>query len=304
MESRVWQEKEWQLYVNNLLATHHSLRKEKYQRIPDRNGDHGLEGVTDTGVGYQAYADQNSKNDDECIRKQKKKIYEDLKKLETYKDWWQEFFGEKKLMRWHLLVPHFPDKEVIKYAKLRARELKKKQLKFLADEFDAWVDTNADYPDAMSMVRSPQLPRRNQNSVGEGDVPQFCLNNPVFVQKMDEKIEKALPTKTSDERLIYRDRLLKWHLDASNYSDDLRTNFQTQWEELENLIQTTGESIETEGILDESPARVRLTHTRKEFETALEEVLPFMNKSDRQALSWGTVARWLGECPLNFQGQE
>lgn len=301
MESREWKEKEWQQYVNELLATHHSLRKEKYQRIPDRNGDHGLEGVTSTGVGYQAYSDQNTKDDNDRIEKQKKKIYGDLKKLETYNDFWEDFFGDNQLHRWHLVVPNFPDKEVVRYAKTRARELKKKGLKFIADDFDAWVDTNQDYPEALLMVRSPHLPRRDPSSVGDGDVQQFCIDNPAFVQKMDEKIAKVLGDKLPEERLRYREKLLQWHLDASNYNDDLQADFQPQWEELEELIKTTGDSIETEGALDDSPARARLKNTRTEFEAALEEQLPFMEKSDRQAVSWGTVARWLGECPLDFQ---
>jgi hypothetical protein len=302
MESREWKEKEWQQYVNELLATHHSLRKEKYQRIPDRNGDHGLEGVTNTGVGYQAYADQNTKDDNERIDKQKDKVYKDLKKLETYKDFWEDFFGENQLHRWHLLVPNFPDKEVVKYAKTRARELKKKGLNFIADDFDAWVDTNQDYPEALLMVRSPHLPKRNPNSVQDGDIAHFCIDNPVFVQKMDKKLAKVLANLVAEERLDYREKLLKWHLDASNYSDDLQADFQPQWEELEELIKTTGDCIETEGVLDDSPAHARLKNTRKDFEASLEDQLPFMDKSDRQAVSWGTVARWLGECPLDFQG--
>lgn len=301
MESREWNEKEWQQYVNELLATHHSLRKEKYQRIPDRNGDHGLEGMTDTGVGYQAYADQNSKDDNDRIEKQKKKIYEDLRKLETYKAWWEEFFGDNKLHRWHLIVPQFPDKEVVKYAKTRARELKKKRLKFIADDFDAWVDTNQDYAEALLMVRSPHLPKRNPNSVEDGDIAQFCIENPVFVQKMDEKVARVLSNKPLEECLAYREKLLKWHLDASNYSDGLHADFQPQWEQLEELIKTTGDSIETECVLDDSTAPTRLKNTRRDFEAALEEELPFMDKGDRQAVSWGTIARWLGECPLDFQ---
>jgi hypothetical protein len=119
---------------------------------------------------------------------------------------------------------------------------------------------------------------------------------------MDEKIGKVLSNKSPEEILRYREKLLQWHLDASNYSDDLQADYQPQWEQLEELIKTTGDSIETEGVLDDSPAPIRLKNTRRDFEAALEAQLPFMEKSDRQAVSWGTVARWLGECPLDFQG--
>jgi hypothetical protein len=300
--SREWKEKEWQKYANDLLATHHSLRNEKFQRIPDTNGDHGLEGIADRGIGYQAYADQDSKDHDDRVRKQKKKIYDDLRKLEKYADWWAEFLGDKQIHRWHLLVPDFKDKEVVKYAKLRARELKKKGLSFIADDFDAYVDTQDDFPQAKLMIRDPHLPKRNPSSISDGDIDAFCAANADFIQKIDAKIAKVMAGKSAEARLAYRKKLLRWHLDASNYSEDLERNFPPQWEDLEELITTTGESLETEEPLDDSTPTARLTRTRREFAGALKEKLPFMENDDREVMSWGTVARWLGECPLDFQG--
>src|SRR5262249_53356038 len=103
---RQWGEKEWQGYANELLSVHYSLLKCVYQRVPDTNGDCGLEGVSDSGDGYQSYADQQSKDNDDRVRKQKKKILTDLKKLDQYKAWWSSFLGPTKLRRWVLLVPH------------------------------------------------------------------------------------------------------------------------------------------------------------------------------------------------------
>ncbi len=92
-----WQEKDWERYVNRLLSNHHAMFGGSYQRVPDHKGDRGLEGFTDTGEAYQAYADQSSKNNEERTRKQKKKIREDFAKLEKYSDFWQEMLGDTKL---------------------------------------------------------------------------------------------------------------------------------------------------------------------------------------------------------------
>jgi hypothetical protein len=300
MASRQWDEKEWQKYTNELLATHHSLRKEKYQRIPDVKGDHGLEGVSDLGDAYQAYADQDSRDHDHRVEKQKKKIYDDLRKLDEYKDFWAEYFGDKKIHRWILMVPKFADKEVVKYAKTRARELKKKNLPFIADDFDAFVCTADDFPEAKLIARNPHLPRRTPDTVTDADVEAFVGEEPVFIQKMDEKIAKVLVSKTPEQRLAYRKKLLKWHLESSNFGADLEQNFPPQWEELEALITTTGESLETEAPLDAAAPNVRLTRTKREFSGAVKEQLPFIANDDREVIAWGTVARWLGECPLDF----
>lgn len=295
-----WKEREWQDYVNDLLNTHHSLRKEKYQRIPDTNGDHGLEGVSDTGDAYQAYADQDTRDHAHRVEKQKSKIYDDLRKLDQYTDFWTEFFGDKKIRRWILMVPEFADKEVIKYAKTRARELRKKNLPFLANDFDAFVCTADDFCDAKLVARNPRLPRRVPGTVTDADVEAFVSNDPIFVQKMDQKIAKVLAEKTPDQRLVYRVKFLKWYLESSNFSSDLEQNFPPQWEDLEGLITTTGQSLETEAPFDGAAPNMRLTRARREFSDALKEQLPFIVKSDREVLAWGTLARWLGECPLGF----
>ncbi len=300
MAAQQWDEKEWQKYTNELLATHHSLRKEKYQHIPDTNGDHGLEGVADTGDGYQAYADQDSRDHAHRVEKQKKKIYDDLRKLDQYQDWWLEYFGDRKLRRWHLIVPDFADKEVIKYAKIRARELKKKKLPFISEDFDAFVCTADDFPDAKVVARDPHLPRRTPNTVSETDVAAFLSEDPLFVEKLDEKIAKILPRMTPKERVEYRNLLLGWHLESSNFVDEMERHFPPQWEDLELLITTTGKSLETEAPLDSSAPNVRLTRTRREFVEALGQRLPFIVNEDRDLIAWGTVARWLGECPLDF----
>jgi hypothetical protein len=199
----------------------------------------------------------------------------------------------------HLIVPEFADKEVVKYAKLRARRLKG-LLPFIADDFDAFVVSPDDFPEAKLIVRNPRLPKRPPGAVTDADVEMFCDAEPTFVRKMDEKIAKVLTKKDEADRVDFRRRLLKWHLESSNYSDHLEQHFPPQWEDLEVLITTTGQSIETDAPLNAAAPEQRLTCTRKELATALKEKLPFMECDDREVVSWGTIARWLGECPLDF----
>lgn len=298
--SHVWNEKEWERYANELAAMDHGLRGGSYQRIPDRNGDCGLEGVADTGDGYQSYADQNTTDADQRIQKQKDKIYDDLKKLETFKDFWTDYFEDRKLKRWTLLVPKFEDKDVVKYAKKRAKEIRKLNLPFVDDKFDVYVKSIEDFPAAKLIVRDPRLPKGDGKPIPADMVMEFKKQEPKFVQTIDDKLKKSMPTKSDAEREAYREKLLNWHLRSDNYLKGLERLYPPQWEDLQELISTTGESIESEGPFDSRIPGTRLTETRKEFAKTLEQQMPFIFQTDRDVVSWGTVALWLGICPLDF----
>ena len=82
--SHVWKEKEWQDHVNRILVVHYHGTEHTYQMVPDKvQGDGGLEGFATDGHVYQCYCDQDSVSTADRTRKQKRKITQDLAKLEN-----------------------------------------------------------------------------------------------------------------------------------------------------------------------------------------------------------------------------
>jgi predicted nucleic acid-binding protein len=71
-------------------------------------------------------------------------------------------------------------------------------------------------------------------------------------------------------------------LDASNYSEELERNFPPQWEDLETLIATTGESLETEEPLDDSTPTLRLLQVQ-------DEALEILQAFAARAKTWATI---------------
>ncbi|MFO0946453.1 MAG: hypothetical protein U1D30_10965 [Planctomycetota bacterium] len=296
--SGIWGEKEWQAYANALLSTHYAMNNGSYQRIPDKGGDGGLEGITRCGCAYQCYADQESKTHEDRTRKQKKKILDDLNKLEKNKDFWITFLGTTKIRHWTLMVPNLDDKEVVSYARKRARELLKKKLPFIEEKFEAFVKTADDYPAAKLVARDPRLPAASGN-VSPKDLAAFKQKEAVFVQRIDGKL-KRVPAKNDADRVKFREQLLHYHLQSSNYLEELRQKFPPQWEEFDSLVDGLGTSISTEAFMDNRSPDQRLMEIRKSFEKMLDESHRFIAKNERILLSWGTVSKWLGECPLDF----
>lgn len=179
-----WREKDWERHVDALLSTHHAIFGESYQPVPDYKGDRGLEGFSNTGDSYQSYADQNSKTKEQCTEKQKKKIREDLKKLETYADFWADVLGDLKLKHWTLMVPNLEDKEVIKYARTKSRQLVKKGLSFIDDAFYADVKTAEQFPAAKAILRDPSLPKADVAEATAADVAAFQAAQPEFIRNL------------------------------------------------------------------------------------------------------------------------
>lgn len=299
-----WQEKEWERYVNQLLTTHHAIFGGSYQPVPDLGGDGGLEGFTsDTGESYQAYADQDSKNNEERTRKQKKKIRDDLNKLEKHADFWQEMLGDTKLKQWTLLVPNRDDKEVVKYAKTKARQLAKKGLSFIDPSFFANVKTAEDFPVAKSYLGTSVIPRPDKATVTDDAIAAFQQSQTMFIQHLKRKLAKVSPSATSDQIDRNVDHWLRWHLKSANLLDGLHNSFPTLWESLDELIDVTGHALETDETLDARLPGHRLRETRQEFEAKLaSEEFEFLASTDCTTVSHGVVAKWLGECTLDFSG--
>lgn len=209
---RQWGEKEWEGYANSLMATHHSLLNQSYQRIPDIGGDNGLEGVADSGDAYQCYADQNTKNHKELVKKQKNKIEEDLLKLDTNQTWWVSFLGTQKIIRWTLLVPVVADKAVLAYGRKKGRELVAKNLAFIDPKLEVFVKSAEDFPNALMIAREPRLPKGCAATVDATQIAAFTQQYPQFVKLLDDKLKKVLDIQTDAERIKFRDLLLRRHL--------------------------------------------------------------------------------------------
>ena len=165
------------------------------------------------------------------------------------------------------------------------------------------MKTAEGFPAAKTYLRDPKLPRPESGSVADEDIVAFREAQPAFIAHLNRKLRLAMPSATPEKLVEYAEQWLRWHLKSANLLDHLFNSFPNLWEELDELIEVTGQSIETEEAVDTRPPVQRLRETRHEFETKLDSTeFEFLTTSDRTSVSYGTVAKWLGECPLDFPG--
>lgn len=294
----------WQVYVDQLLILHYQMAGEVYQCIPDEaRGDHGLEGFsTVTGHGYQSYSDQGSLNLNERTRKQKRKISNDLKKLEKHSEWWQATLGDCRLTRWTLVVPNLADCDVVQYARTKAADLKAKNLLFIGTEFYGTVCTADQFPKAKALQADPGCVRAALDvpEVTPEQIEAWRASQTQFMQNLDRKIAKLIPSGTANAKNEKKDQYLSWYLKSSNYLEELHNKFPPLWEQIDQLIATTAEAIATDAAIVQPDTAKLLKDVKNDFNEKLKSTAAFANDSERTMLTYGSIAKWLGQCHLDF----
>lgn len=295
--------RDWEAHVNKLMSIHWTLLGASYQAVPDRvNGDRGLEGFSTLGDGVQAYADVESRTSDERRKGQMKKIRTDLQKLEKYKLWWEETLQGLKLRTWTLLVPALDDANIVQYARKKGAELLAKRLPFIASDFQALVCMDRDFPRALDLIQNPSMAYRTIpiRSFDDGAVTDFATRKPSFTSNIARKIRSYVRTPTNDNLQAEQDQQLRNHLKCANYLDEMKVHFPTQWEQIEGTISTLADRISTENRASDSLPHHRIKELHREFGASLQHEVGDLPQDRQIMLESGLVARWLGDCTLEF----
>ncbi len=295
--------REWQAHVNKLMSIEWALLGAAYQPVPDRiNGDRGLEGFSTLGDGVQAYVDVESRTNAERRKGQMGKIRKDLKKLEKYAAWWSQTLQGLQLRTWKLIVPALDDANIVQYARKKGAELVSKALPFIAPDFQALVCTDQDFPRALALIQNPSLAYRTIpiRPIDDGAVSDFAIQTPSFTANIGRKITAYVRSPTSENLQAEQDQQLRNHLKCANYLDDMQVHFPTQWEQIEGTISSLADRIGTDNRASESTPNHRIKELHRDFGAALKHEVGDLPQDRQIMLESGLVARWLGDCTLEF----
>lgn len=300
--------KNWQEYSLKLLSVHYARMGYTYQAVSDRtHGDNGLEGwVDETGEAFQAYSGECSDTAAKLKKSQKKKITDDLEKLVTYSEFWESVFAPRnvRLKKWKLFVPETLDKTILKHLGEKAKELADKKLSFIAEDFQGYIVTPENYPEAHAICRDPHLAEklikvRDPSSEAVNDHGKTATE---FTENLRAKLSKLLPSRMQqDLENQVRDRT-KHHLRRENYLSDLADRFPSHADELTEFLALKADQIKTDESVDCDTPGVRYRRVREDLDRSVKEIAEFANATQRIVIVDGTIAYWLGECSLGFEG--
>ena len=216
---------------------------------------------------------------------------------------WESLLQGSKLKRWFLVAPCVHNKDVLKHARKKASEMRKKNLPFLDPAFQAWVVTEDEFPEAKARLAQAGALTIDivPDAVGDGDVSALTAAKTHFIANTDRKLGKVHPTKPSAEREVLRNEFLRFHLQSSNISTKLYREAPDLWTRLRSHLAVEEQTVAIESGLDDSQAGARLMGVRRKLASDIKENFTALSRATVDRLSWGTVAGWIGECTLDFK---
>lgn len=267
-------------------------------------GDHGIEGFSTDGIGYQCYADRDSLSLRHRTDKQKAKLYDDTEKLQKNQKKLAGVLDGLVLDYYFLMVPEYHASELVSYAATRAEVIRGYGLPFISDSFAIRIKTPDDYPNELNaaLVDASAKCALPPPDVDEDRVALFATDEPHLAQVLDQKLEILRQYVPTADLSSLRDSLVRAFLAKEQVMEALR-DWPDTWEAVERRRQLRQHSLELESELSDELPSSRILDLIKDYTADLSENVGGVREGDAQLLARGQAGEWLMRCPLRFRAK-
>ena len=194
---RDWNSAEWEAFARRLVQVRHGAPN--VQSVPDQvRGDAGIEFLTTDGCCYQCYAPAQSADIAKAASAMKAKATRDLPKLRTNAPTIEALLGTRKITRWILCCPFLDDKSVISHIRAKADQHAIPELRFVGEDFQALVQSLADFGNEMATLRSRSLGISITTPMPSSE--QTSTHFAKVGTQIDAKLERGFPHLTANVR--------------------------------------------------------------------------------------------------------
>lgn len=291
---------EWQNWANMLLTCHYGPAE--YQRVPDnQKGDAGVEGFTVTeGHVYQCYGCEEPVSTTVRYQKQRDKMSADIKKFIDNKITLGQLFGATKVTRWLLFVPYCDSKDIVIHAQTKTAEVIAHNLPYVGSNFRIMVVAEDDFSNERKQLLSnaPDI-RLSIPPVDDQTVTNWATQNDQKVVTLEDKIKRMPTIATQDKRNIFRNQVLKWHIEGQELLSSLKNRPEIREKILEVKAHRENYLVTACALSVVSPAEVMRDALSAMLSTLLAEVRG-LSKLNLESLAHEAVSDWLLRCPLDF----
>ena len=294
---REWDGKEWEAFALRLVQVRHGAQN--VQVVPDKvRGDAGIEFLTTDGCCYQCYAPEESADTAKAASAMKSKATRDLGKLRKNAPTIKGLLGERKIARWILLCPFVDDKAVISHIVERTEKDSIHDLDFVGDDFHGLVQSLADFESALTTLRSRPLGIPIDAAAPTPE--ETSIHHQKVGTQIDAKLERGFPQTPVDVRNNRARYYVHAHLRCADALDYLKNEFPDLWETYRRTLDAEEDRLQAVGS-GAGGAAEQLSRELERLEMQLTGVLP-LDSAMITIISTGTLATWLIECPLDFEG--
>ncbi|WP_323154309.1 hypothetical protein [Pseudomonas alvandae] len=297
--NKVWERKEWEGHVNDLLRIKHG--QENYVPIPDRhNGDAGIEGYSFCGNAYQSFCPEELCSTAELYEKQRDKMTTDINKFIENKDGnLAKFFSSTLIRRWILVVPNHNSKYLVAHAAVKTVEVVEAKLPYV-DNSDfrilVWDRGTFKLEESELLEQGVRVLRLERKAITDIDMSEFQTDKSEFVRNIDTKLLKL---KKAPQAHIEKTReiMLKQAIHSQNMLTDLKQDYPEYHSQIMGGVIAREEQLYIEHFesVQKSPAQqVEVLKGNLEKKSKLHE-------DNLECIAAGTVADWIMRCNLDFE---
>lgn len=292
---------EWQGWANQLLAQRYGPAE--YQKVPDNmRGDAGLEGFTLTaGHAYQAYGCEEPISAAERYEKQRNKMTRDISKFVKNRTILISIFGQVKIARWVLLVPHFDSKELVAHAATKTSEIHEANLPYVAAGFRVVVSDEDEFQverDCLLRAAEQRLTVRADDAT-QDQINDWTDQHDSFVMILDGKIRKLPALVTPEKRKEFRCHVLKWYLEGQDILASLRS-YPEVYEKVMAAKLHRENYLATTALINSGSPKEVLQAALTAYMNTVQDEAKMLATSTVESLAHEAVADWMLRCPLDF----
>lgn len=299
-----WDGDSWQAYCDTLLALHH---RDAYQTVPaaDR-GDCGIEGHSTDGQGcaYQCYAADPEISIAERRKRQVAKITETVGTLVRSRDRLAQVIGEHTINQLIFLFPRHDSADVNAHlhrqeARLRTEASTNGMTCIAADVvLTVWTIPPHLEAERTELERvGATLARLPDVQVTDAEKEQYRQEAADALPRAQEKLGRRFGQTRAPElmEITIEDLLIGSQQEAA--LQDLPDLYE-RYERLKRTEQRNVRRMSAEG----TTSGLTLDGLIDRLRGQITAEVPGVHSGDAKTLAAGTLASWLVECPLDFQG--
>lgn len=292
---------EWQRWANQLLARHYGPTE--YQKVPDADrGDAGIEGFTLTsGHAYQAYGCVEPLAVKARYEKQRDKITEDITKFISNEAKLSRLFGNVRITRWVLFVPHFDSRDLVEHATRKTDEVIKANLCYTCPTFQVMIADEEQFSaerDLLMNVGTMQIEYYG-NEREQDAIDQWVTGHDELVATLDRKVGLLPTIRSEGDRVKFREKLLRHYLEGQDTWEFLR-KFPTIHEKVFQAKRQRERFLESSWMIHSGPNNELMERALNQFMESVRAATKGLDMFTVEALAWEAVADWMLRCPLDF----
>ena len=296
---------EWQTWADKLLQRHYGPGE--YQKIPDRHsGDAGIEGFTiATGHAYQVYGPIEPLSTKERYENLRTKMTTDIRKFCQNRKLLEKIFGNVKITRWILLVPHYSSKDIVIHARKKTEEVMAADLPYVSPDFRVCIEDEEVFAverDQLINARAGTISIKG-TEINGNQVTEWADENDSLVQTIDGKIGRISSLRTSDERRRFRDHIIRVYLAGQNVLEELR-RYPTAFENIRRIKSQKEYYLGLKTMTSTGTNMEIFTDSLKDIREAITADVLGVEKTTVEAIVYEAVSDWIIRCPLDFRDSQ